>query len=474
MHFDLVIQNGRLVTPAGIVEADVGVEGESIAAISAFPLADAAGETANVIDATGRYVLPGVVDAHVHFNDPGFPQREDMASGTAAAAAGGVTTIVDMPLSGRPAVVSAEALELKKEAGRLRAKVDYALWGGLVDDNVGDMEAMFQAGAIAFKAFTCFAGDDFPYATPEVLYRGMKEAARLGLLIGVHCEDQALTAIREMESRKKGTARAFLDAHFPLTEILAVNAVLEMAKETGARVHICHATLPEVVDAVTRARAEGVRATVETCPHYLLFSEEDLEKLGPVLKCTPPVRSREAVEGMWKRVFDGSVDLIGSDHSPSAMSQKKPADGNFTSAWGGVQGIQTTLTVLFSEGVKKRGFSLEKLTRLVSAAPARLFGLYPRKGVLQVGSDADLTIFDPEVQWTPSAGDLLYKNPHTPYLGIPFQGRVETTVSRGKIVYADGKVRDTKGTFLRIGSRDESLAGYGAGPHDFCRGKHER
>jgi allantoinase len=450
MYFDMVVRNGRLVTPAGIVEVDVGVKGESIAAVSAFPLVGGAEETpgTNVIDAKGCYVLPGVVDAHVHFNDPGFPEREDMASGTAAAAAGGVTTVIDMPLSGQPAVVSAEALELKKDAGKLRAKVDYALWGGLVDDNMREMEAMSRAGAVAFKAFTCFAGDDFPYAAPEVLYKGMKKAAELGLLIGVHCEDQALTAWGETEARKKGTARSFLDAHSPLTEILAVNAVLETARATGARVHICHATLPEVVDAVTRARAEGINATVETCPHYLLFSEDDLENLGPVLKCTPPVRSREAVEGMWKRVFDGSVDLIASDHSPSTLAQKNPADGNFMKAWGGVQGVQTLLSVLFSEGVEKRGLSLEKLTRLVSATPARLFGLSPRKGVLQIGSDADLTIFNPKTRWTPSAGDLFCKNPHTPYLGIPLQGKVETTILRGKIAYADGKICGTRGLGL--------------------------
>jgi allantoinase len=462
MSFDLVIQNGRIVTPAGIVEAaDIGVKGESVAAISSFPLSDGA---ANVIDAKGCYVLPGVVDAHVHFNDPGFPEREDMSSGSAAAAAGGTTTVIDMPLSGCPAVVSASALELKKKAGKLRAKVDYALWGGLVggnanenvnenmddnvDDNVDEMEAMSRQGAVAFKAFTCFAGGDFPFAAPDTLYRGMKKAAELGLLIGVHCEDRALIAWGEAEARQKGTARAFLDAHFPLTEILAVNAVLEMAKETGARVHICHATLPETVDAVTAARARGVRATVETCPHYLLFSEKDLERLGPVLKCSPPVRSEEAREGMWERVLNGSIDLIASDHSPSTLAQKNPADGNFMSAWGGIQGAQTLLTALFSEGVKKRGLSLEKLTNLLSSAPARLFGLYPRKGALRVGSDADLTIFNPETRWTLSAEALFYRNPHTPYLGTAFQGKVETTISRGKIVYADGKVRDTRGVML--------------------------
>ncbi|MDR1874609.1 MAG: allantoinase AllB [Synergistaceae bacterium] len=458
MNFDLVISGGRLVVPGGIIEADVGISGGVVSAVSSPASCDFRG--APEVDARGKYVLPGVVDAHVHFNDPGFPDREDMASGTAAAAAGGVTTVIDMPLSGRPAVVSVEALELKKKAAASRARVDYALWGGLVDDNVNEMEAMSRAGAVAFKAFTCFAGDDFPQATPDVLLRGMKEARRLGLLLGVHCEDQALTSKGEaralqnlelgnleLKNTDKAAVRAFLDAHSPLAERLATQMVLEMAGETGASVHICHATLPEVVDAVARSRAEGVHATVETCPHYLLFSEEDLERTGPVLKCAPPVRGREAVEGMWKRVFDGAVDVIGSDHSPSTLSQKN-STGNFMEAWGGIQGVQTLLPVLFTEGVKKRGLPLEKLVRLISAEPARLFGLYPRKGALQVGSDADLTIFDPEAQWTVKPEDLLYRNRHTPYMGMRLQGRVEMTLSRGRVVY-DGKVHDTQGTLLK-------------------------
>jgi len=357
-----------------------------------------------------------------------------------------VTTVIDMPLSGNPAVVSVKALEMKKEAGRTRARVDYALWGGLVDDNVSEMEAMSKAGAIAFKAFTCFAGEDFPYANPEVLYRGMKEAAKLGLLVGVHCEEQFLTSRGEAEAEKKGTVRAFLDAHSPLAERLATLTTLEIAKETGARVHICHATLPEVVDAVRKARADGVKATVETCPHYLLFTEEDLERLGPVLKCTPPVRSRDAVEGMWRRVFDGSVDMIGSDHSPSTLAQKDPG-GGFSRAWGGVQGVQTMLPALFSEGVKKRGLPIERLVSLISTEPSRIFGLYPRKGELLVGSDADVTIFDPKARWTLSPEDLLHKNPHSPYLGTCFQGKVVMTISRGRVVFVE-KIFDTRGTLI--------------------------
>lgn len=225
-------------------------------------------------------------------------------------AAGGVGTVVDMPLSGAPAVTSVESLELKKRAAAERAVVDYALWGGLVDDNVAELQAMRERGAIAFKAFTCFAGSDFPYARPDVLFRGLAEAGKHDLLVGVHCEDEALTSSRERAARSAGRTgvRDFLGAHAPVTELLVVDMVLEMARSTGARVHICHATLPEVIDRVSRARREA-RVTVETCPHYLIFSEDDLERLGGVLKCTPPVRTRETVEALWDCVRSGSVDV---------------------------------------------------------------------------------------------------------------------------------------------------------------------
>jgi allantoinase len=371
-----------------------------------------------------------------------------MDSGTSAAAAGGVTTVIDMPLSGCPAVISPEALMMKKRAGELRARVDYSLWGGLVNDNVGDMGTMFQVGAVAFKAFTCFAGDDFPYATPDVLYRGMKEARRLGALIGVHCEDQGLTSRLCINEAERGTVRSFLEAHSPLAELLATRAVIEMAVETGARVHICHATIPEAVDAVSQAREAGADVTVETCPHYLVFSEDDLEGMGPVLKCAPPVRRRDAVEAMWKRVIDGTIDSIGSDHSPSTPQQKDISGGKkFADAWGGVQGIQTMLPVMFYEGTVKRGLPLERLVDLISTTPARLFSLYPKKGAIQPGSDADFVIFDPEARWTVTPEWLLHKNRHTPYMGMQLQGRVETTILRGRVAYSDSRVRDIRGRF---------------------------
>ncbi|NLL36550.1 MAG: allantoinase AllB [Fretibacterium sp.] len=437
--FSCIITGGLVATPSGLAEADVGVTDGKIAALAARGCLDGVG--GRVVDASGCLVLPAVVDAHVHFNDPGLPDREDMRTGTAAAAAGGVGTVVDMPLSGAPAVTSVETLELKKRAAAERAVVDYALWGGLVDDNVAELAAMRDHGAVAFKAFTCFAGDDFPYARPEVLYRGLAEAKERDLLVGVHCEDEALTASNERAARAaaKNGARDFLDAHAPITELLAVDSVLEMARVTGARVHVCHATLPEVIDRVSRVRGDA-RVTVETCPHYLIFTDADLERLRGVLKCTPPVRSRESVEGLWERVLNGSVDVIASDHSPSTVAQKNPASGSFWDMWGGVQGVQTMLPALFTHGVRRRGMSVEALVRLVSENPARLMGLYPRKGVIRIGSDADLTLFDPSVRWTLTPEMLLHKNKHSPYIGMEFEGRVKATLVRGRKVYDGEKI----------------------------------
>ena len=435
-EFSCIVANGRVVTPDGVLEADVGITGGRIAALGAR---NTLGPAEEVIDAGDRLVLPALVDAHVHFNDPGLPDREDMFTGTSAAAAGGIGTIVDMPLSGNPAVTSVETLELKKSSAAKRAVVDYALWGGLVDDNVSEMAEMARHGAVAFKAFTCFAGNDFPYARSEILYRGMKEAARHDLLIGVHCEDEDMTAYLEREAKATGKNGAwdFLAAHSPLTELLAVDRVIEMARDTGARVHICHATLPEVVDRVMAARG-GARLTVETCPHYLILHDEDLERLGGVLKCIPPVRSKEAVEGLWRRVLDGKVDVISSDHSPSTVAQKIPASGSFWDMWGGAQGIQVMLSALFTHGVKKRGMSLELLVKLTAENPARLMGL-SRKGRIQVGADADLTLFDPEARWTLTPDMLLHKNKHSPYMGMEFTGRVERTLVRGHTVFERGK-----------------------------------
>ena len=440
---NLIVKNGTVVLPTGVYTLDLSVKDGKINEIGF----DLSGENATVVDAKGLYVLPGVVDTHVHFNDPGLTDREDMYTGTCAAAAGGVTSIFDMPLSGNPTITTPEALELKKQAAKEKAVVDYALWGGLINDNTSSMLEMYAQGARVFKAFTCFAGKDFPSATNGILYKGMREALKCDSMIGTHCEDYELVELFEKEAKERGdfTVRSFLDAHAPITETLASNTFIELCQNTGARCHVCHASLPEVIDLVTDAKERGAHITVETCPHYLIFSEKDLEEKGPVLKCTPPVRTDVDRELMWEKVFDGSVDLISSDHSPSTIALKNPASGNFWEAWGGVQGVQTMLSALFTEGVKKRGMKMEQLMQLISSKPAQIFGIYPQKGSLLPGSDADIVLFDPNEEWTVTPENIFYKNKHTPYMGMTLTGKVKETYVRGKRVYADGKIEAERG-----------------------------
>lgn len=440
---DLVIRQGNLVLPTGVVQGDLGISGGIITAMGNLPRRAANEE----IDATGSFVFPAAVDAHIHFNDPGLPDREDFYTGTLAAAAGGTGTVIDMPLSGKPTVTDDQSLEMKKSAAASKAVVDYALWGGLVSDNVNQLDAMAEGGAIAFKAFTCDAGHNFAKATPDVLYRGMVEAKRLNLPVGVHCEDQALIEVFKAQAQQEqlNGVPAFLRSHCSLVEEAAVEMMLRLARNTGARTHLCHATLPSVVDMVQAARSEAA-VTVETCPHYLLFTAEDLEQQQGILKCTPPLRSSNDREELWKRVLQGHIDMISSDHSPSTVAQKRPPDGSFSDAWGGVAGVQTFFSSMYSEGVCRRGMSPELLSRLVSTNPARIFGLYPHKGELKIGSDADCIIYDPRQSWRVSEETLYYKNKHSPLMGMELQGAVIQTLVRGTVVYAcQGKIQGHPG-----------------------------
>ena len=445
--FDLVLKNGMVVTPQGVILSDVCVKDEKIADIVSCGRCLPAVST---IDVGRKYLFPGVIDLHVHFNDPGLPDREDLRTGTMSAAAGGVTTVADMPLSGNPTIISSAALTRKKDAVLERAVVDCALWGGLVNDNTEDLAEMAAAGVCAFKAFTCCAGDDFPYVTRDILLKGMLEAAKHNFLIGVHLEDEEIISAMESDARSSGnnSVRDFLCAHPPISEEKAVDMVLEAAEISGARVHICHAPLPSVVRKVTAAKSRGIKATVETCPHYLIFTEDDLEKQQGFLKCTPPVRKQDDVEGMWEMLLSGKIDIVSSDHSPSTLSQKVSPRGNFWDVWGGVTGVQTLLPILFNYGVIKRGLGIEELAQLTSTKAAKIFGLWPQKGAIAVGCDADFSVFDPVAKWTVSQEKLFYKNKHTPYHGMEITGKVVMTFVRGKCVFDNGVINLIHGKLL--------------------------
>jgi allantoinase len=398
-------------------------------------------------------VLPGLVDAHVHFNEPGRTHWEGYETGSAAAAAGGITTFLYMPLNNDPPTLDAASLAEKVAAVADRSVVDYGLWGGIVPSNLEHLAELRNGGVVAAKAFMCHSGlDGYPGVDDGALYEAMRRAAELGLIVGLHAESDALTTALAGEAQRAGRrdALAWARSRPPLTEVEPVRRALLLAGETGASVHFVHVSTPEAVREVAAARAAGVRATLETCPHFLALDEDDLERLGPFGKCAPPLRPRTLVEALWQEVLAGNVDLIASDHSPCPPADKERGQNDIWLAWGGLHGVQTLLPVLFTEGVRARGMPLPLLVQLTSAGPARRYGLYPRKGALLVGSDADIAIVDPDAEWTLDAGDLKTRWPVSPFLGKRFTGHVEATMVRGRIVYREGEIAVGPGYGQRI------------------------
>lgn len=440
MRADLIVRGGRVVLADEVRRADLVVDGGAIAAI-----ADPAGteyRADDEIDARDRYVLPGLVDAHVHFNDPGHAEREGYLTGTRAAAAGGVTTVIDMPLSCTPATTSLEALDLKRAVAAPAAIVDYGFWGGLITDNVAAMSGLHEAGVLGFKAFMAETGTrDFPRVTDGVLLAGLLEAARLDTVVLVHAENEEIAQYYTSRLRDRGRRDplAWAEGRPPVAETAAIRAALYLAREAGASLHVVHVSTPEGLDDIAAARARGQRVTAETCPQYLVLDDADLARIGVWAKCGPPLRPRAMVEGLWTRVLAGGVDSIGSDHSPSVTVDKADFVDDVWNAWGGIPGLQTMLPLLLTEGVQRRGLPLPLLARLTAANPARQFGLYPGKGALQPGADADLAIVDLEGVWQVRADDLVQRNRHSPYLGLTLRGIIERTLVRGTTVYHRGE-----------------------------------
>ena len=391
-------------------ENDVAIDDGKILAVG--PELDA--RAAEVIDARELLVLPGAVDAHVHFNDPGRADWEGWATGTAAAAAGGTTTVIDMPLNAHPPTLDAASFRAKLEAAEAAAVIDFAFWGGLVPGNVARLAELAELGVVGFKAFMSPSGiEDFEAVDDLTLYDGMAEAARLGLPVAVHAENAQLVS-RPPAGR---TWRDWVESRPAVAELEAISRAILFAGETGCSLHVVHVSTAGGVRLVAEARARGDDVTCETCPHYLLFAEEDLERLGAVGKCAPPLRPRTEVDALRAEV--ASLDLLASDHSPSPASMKEGDD--FFAIWGGISGCQSLLPVVLTEGLP---------LELVTSRPAERFRL-PGKGRLEPGYDADLVLVEPEAQWELNADELRYRHRHSPYVGRRFRGRVVRTLLRG-------------------------------------------
>jgi allantoinase len=436
---DLLVTGGTLVDERDAFAADLAVTAGRVTAV--LESGDRAVRADRVLDARGLYVLPGAVDCHVHFDEPGRTDWEGYASGSSAAAAGGITTVLDMPLNCDPPTLDADSLALKRRAVADHSVVDYGHWGGLVPGNLDRLAELGDGGVVGYKAFTCHSGlDEYPRADDATLFAGLRRVAELGSVLGVHAESDALTAAlaAPLQAAGRRDPRAWAEARPPMTEEEAVRRVLLLARESGARVHVVHASTPAAARLVRAARAGGVAASLETCPHYLALDEDDLARLGPIAKCAPPLRPRRTVEELWRCVLDGAIDCIASDHSPCPPEDKARGDDDIWRAWGGISGIQTLVPVLLTEGVHRRGLPLPDLVRLTSGNPARLFRLHPRKGTLRVDADADVMLVDPDEEWTLAAGHLLTRWPISPFLGRSFRGRVRATLVRGTVVY-DGE-----------------------------------
>jgi len=396
-----------------------------------------------VIDARGLDILPGLIDAHVHFNDPGRAAWEGWGSGTRALAAGGFTCGVDMPLNSDPPTIDAPAFEAKLAAARGSAHVDFAFWGGLVPGSVEHMDELAACGVVGFKAFMADSGiDDFPACDDLTLYEGMCRAAVLGLPVAVHAESAVIVRELGLRALAEGrTGMADFAASRPVAaEVAAIANALAIAGEAGCALHIVHVSSGRAAVLVAEARAAGADVTCETCPHYLALTAEDAERIGALAKCAPPLRNAQERHGLRRAVRDGTIDYIASDHSPAPPRMK---EGHAFSAWGGVSGCQTTARVLLAEGLTSKDLAF-----LCSVGPALRLGL--PGGRIEPGASADLLLLDPSPTTVLTAGELEYRHPHSPFVGRPLRGRIARTLLRGRTVALNGaSVGEPLGRFVR-------------------------
>ncbi|MGI8432847.1 MAG: allantoinase AllB [Chthoniobacterales bacterium] len=411
--FDLLVR-GR--------EQDIGISAGKIVARAQ----NLSGSAKSEIDASDLAIFPGVIDAHVHFNEPGRTDWEGFATGSRAAAAGGTTTVFDMPLNAHPPTIDGASFDAKRAAAEKSSLVDFGLWGGLVPGNLEHLETLHDRGVVGLKAFMCDSGiEDFSPVDRPTLRRGMKRAAQLDLLVAVHAESNPGPA-------KGETVRDFLDSRPIAAELAAIGDAIELARETGCRLHIVHVSCGRGVALVAEARVQGVDVTCETCPHYLFLTDEDMVRLGAVAKCAPPLRPPAEQAELWQHLHE--VATIASDHSPSPWSMKEGE--KFFKVWGGISGCQHLLPLLSDAAGK---ISRAEIARLTSAGVAERFRI-AEKGGLEIGKDADLTLVDLRAQEVVHTESLHYRHRHTPYLGRRLHTRIVRTILRGQTIFEDGNL----------------------------------
>jgi len=427
----------RVVTPEGIRPAAVLVEDERILAVVVSAQIP---PSATRHDFGNDAILPGLVDSHVHINEPGRTEWEGFATASRAAAAGGYTLLVDMPLNSLPATTTVAALEQKRAAAAKSSRVDWALWGGIVADNQTHIEPLAAAGVSGFKCFLIDAGiDGFTMVTEPQLRAAIPHLVKTGLPLLVHAEvagpiDAATGQLTQADWRKYVT---YLHSRPDEAELQAIDLLLQLCREFRFPLHIVHLATARALERLHQAKSAGLPVTVETCPHYLHFAAEDIPDGSTLTKCAPPIRSRANREALWQGLRDGIIDLIASDHSPCPPEMKRLAEGNFQKAWGGIASLSLALPIIWTKA-STRGFSLEDLARWMSAGPARLAGCASKKGAIVPGYDADLVIFAPQEEFVVTEANLHYRHRVSPYLNERLRGVVKKTFLRGREVFAEG------------------------------------
>ncbi len=426
---DLIVRGQRVLTPDGIRPAAVAVRGGQIISVGRYDDAAGAAGPASVAElAADEVLLPGLTDSHVHVNEPGRTRWEGFASATRAAAAGGITTIIDMPLNSIPPTTDLAALHAKRESARGKVHADVGFWGGAVPGNAGQLAALHEAGVFGFKCFLADSGvPEFPPLDQAGLTQALRRVAALGSLLIVHAEDSAVLA---GAPRPTGTTYAsFLQSRPPAAETAAIARVITLARQTGARVHVLHLSAAVALDMIAAARQEGLPLTAETCPHYLTFAAEEIPDGATEFKCCPPIRDRANRERLWAALGAGVIDCVVSDHSPSPPALKLPDLGQFAGAWGGISSVQVALPAVWT-GARARGYQLTDVARWMAGGPARLAGL-AGKSRIAPGCDGDLVAFAPDERFVVRPGELHHRHPLTPYAGMSLYGVVRRTWLRG-------------------------------------------
>jgi allantoinase len=436
---DLIVRGKRVVTPEGERAAAVHVRGGTIVALMAF---DDIPKGIAVHEAGDSVVMPGIVDTHVHINEPGRTEWEGFSTATRAAAAGGVTTLVEMPLNSIPATTTAAAYREKSAAAAGKLSVDVGFWGGVVPGNVSELRPLWDAGVFGFKCFLVPSGvDEFAHVTEADLRAALPELAALGAPLLAHAELPGPIEAAVANPAKGASPKRYatwLASRPHEAEDKAIELLVKLAREFKARVHVVHLASSDSIAQLQRAKAEGLAITVETCPHYLSFAAEEIADGATEFKCAPPIRSLENREKLWAGLGDGAIDFIATDHSPCPPALKLPDEGDFLRAWGGIASLQLSLPAVWTQA-RSRGYSVTRLAEWLCAAPARLAGLEGRKGAIAVGCDADFVIWNPDATFRVDATRLQHRHKVTPYAGRELTGVVETTFLRGRKIFERGE-----------------------------------